>query len=629
MPWAGGRRRAIGRWAYFAVITAAGSAVLVAAVVTRLRAPVEPIWLALTGLAFAIGLLAVRLPGFPLSFSLADAFGVAATLMFGPGAGAITVACDGLAVSLRLDPAQRTPTRLLFNVTAPSLAVWLAATALFAAVDVDRLASLPAFAGALVLFATVYFLLNSLMVTGAIVVGRDAGWWPAWRDQLLPLWLPQLLGTAIAGLLVLIVRRGDTTLSTIALVAPVLVAGVAAMRRAVGRVRGQATGLAELRLYEAALRSTEDATILCNAEGRVTFMNPAAERLTGWTAADGRSHAVTAVLRLETLSDRDGPEAELFTGEYILTRRDGIKLPIEETRSHIRDEDGSVIGVISTLRDATLRKTLEAARADALEQAHAARAAADEANRSKDEFLATLSHELRTPTTAIIGWTRLLKSGRLDEENAARALEALDRSAQAQHAVLRDLLDLSQIVRGSMRLRLTLVQVARPLREALETVEPAARAKGLDVCVEIADLPAIEADADRLRQVFWNLLSNAVKFTPERGRITVAAQLVDGDVVVDVSDSGSGIPTEFLPFLFEPFRQAAPSMTREYTGLGVGLAIVKHIVEAHGGTVQATSAPAGGSRFAVRLRRQAPTAPAAGVTMNGDAAGDAAPGAEP
>jgi PAS domain S-box-containing protein len=597
------------RRAYFAIVIAAGGTVLVASAVAMARGPVRPVWLALTGLAFAIGLLAVRLPGFPLSFSLADTFAVAAALLFGPGAGAITVACDGLAISLRLDPAKRTVTRLLFNVTAPALAVWLAGTVLFAAIEFDQVSNLPLFAGGLVLFATMYFLLNSVMVTGAIVVGRGAHWWTAWRDQLLPLWFPQLVGTALAGVLVLVVRRGDSTLSTIALASPMLIAGIVALRRTVVRVRDQATGLAELRLYAAALRSTEDATVLCDRDGRVTFMNPAAERLTGWPAAESTGLAVTAVLPLQTLSDQYGPEGELVTGEYILTRRDGIRLPVEQTRSHIRDEDGSVIGVISTLRDATLRKTLEAARADALQQAEAARAAADDASRSKDEFLATLSHEMRTPTTAIIGWTQLLKSGRLDADNVTRALEALDRSAQAQNVVLQDLLDLSQIVRGAMRLRLQRVRVASPLREALETVEPAARAKGLDVCVTIApDLPAIDADADRLRQVFWNLLSNAVKFTPEHGTIGVTARHGDADIVIDITDSGSGIPAEFLPFLFEPFRQAAPSMTREYTGLGVGLAIVKHIVEAHGGVVQATSGgPAGGSRFTVRLRGHART----------------------
>jgi PAS domain S-box-containing protein len=596
------------RRVYFALIITTGGALLVASAVTMARAPVEPLWLVLTGLAFAIGLLAVRLPGFPLSFSLADAFAVAATLLFGAGAGAITVACDGLAISLRLDPAQRTATRLLFNVTAPALAVWLAATTLFAVVDFDQRSNLPLLAGALALFGTLYFLLNSLLVTGAIVVGRDARWWTKWRDQLVPLWLPQLLGTALAGLLVLVVRHGDTTLSTIALAVPPLVAGIVALRRTVVRVRGQATGLAELRLYAAALRSTEDATVLGDHDGRVTFMNPAAERLTGWSAAESSGRAVTDVLRLRTLSDRRGPDDELVTDEYILTRPDGINLPVEETRSRIRDEDGSVIGVISTLRDTTLRKTLEAARSDALAQAEAARAAADDASRSKDEFLATLSHELRTPTTAIIGWTQLLKSGRLDATNTERAIDALDRSAQAQNAVLQDLLDLSQIVRGSMRLRLQRVHIANPLREALDTVEPAARAKDLEVCASIpSDLPLIDADADRLRQVFWNLLSNAVKFTPEHGMVSVSARVVDAEVVIEVTDSGSGIPAEFIPFLFEPFRQAAPSMTREYTGLGVGLAIVKHIVEAHGGVVQADSGPGGGSHFTVRLRGQSRT----------------------
>ena len=614
------RHAGAARRAYFASVIGTGGVLLVASAAAIARAPIEPLWVGLTALAFAIGLLAVRLPGFPLSFSLADAFAIAATLLYGPSAGAITVACDGLAISLRLDPMQRTLTRLLFNVTAPALAVWLAATTLLAVVEFDQVANLPVFAGVLVLLATLYFLLNSLMVTGAIVVGRGARWWPAWRDQLLPLWLPQLLGTALAGLLVLVVRRGDTTLSAIALASPLLAAGLVALRRTVVRVREHANGLAKLRLYAAALRSTEDAAVLGDRQGDVTFMNPAAERLTGWSAAESAGRPIAEVLPLRTLSEPPGPEGEGVTREYFLTRRDGIHLPVEETRSHIRDEDGSVIGVISTLRDTTLRKTLEAARADALQQAEAARAAADDASRSKDEFLATLSHELRTPTTAIIGWTQMLRSGRLDAEKTARALDALDRSAQAQNAVLQDLLDLSQIVRGSMRLRLQPVRVSAPLREALDTVEPAARAKSLEVCASIApELPLVDADPDRLRQVFWNLLSNAVKFTPEHGTVSVSARVVDEDIEIEVSDSGSGIPAEFIPFLFEPFRQAAPSMTREYTGLGVGLAIVKHIVEAHGGVVQAEGGPAGGSHFTVRLRGQP-------AVSGGEANGELPPG---
>jgi signal transduction histidine kinase len=198
----------------------------------------------------------------------------------------------------------------------------------------------------------------------------------------------------------------------------------------------------------------------------------------------------------------------------------------------------------------------------------------------------------------------VLKTGRLGAAETLRALDALDRSARAQTAVLNDLIDLSRIVRGTMRLQLRRVRIDEPLREALDTVEPAAEAKSLRVRVAVdPDLPVIDADPDRLRQMFWNLLSNAVKFTADGGWIEVSVRRGDGTVRVEVADSGCGIDPAFLPFVFDHFRQADSSVTREYGGLGLGLAIVKHVVEGHGGTVEAASEGRGkGSRFTVVLR---------------------------
>jgi signal transduction histidine kinase len=287
----------------------------------------------------------------------------------------------------------------------------------------------------------------------------------------------------------------------------------------------------------------------------------------------------------------------------VLVRRDGTTFPIEETRADIRDEEGNVTGLIRTFRDVTERRALEEQRLASLQREQEARAAAEAANRTKDEFLATLSHELRTPATAILGWTRLLQDGRLDDARAQRALAALERSARAQAAVLNDLLDVSRIVRGALRLNIRRASVADVIREAVETVEPAVSAKRIDLRVTSdTDLPVIDADPDRLRQVFWNLLSNAVKFTPEGGTITVVTTRNHDIVRTTITDSGVGIAPEFLPHMFDRFRQADASTTRNYAGLGLGLAIVRHLVEAHGGTVAGTSdGPGHGAEFTVSL----------------------------
>jgi signal transduction histidine kinase len=191
----------------------------------------------------------------------------------------------------------------------------------------------------------------------------------------------------------------------------------------------------------------------------------------------------------------------------------------------------------------------------------------------------------------------------LDEAGARRALDALDRSARAQAAVLNDIVDESRIVRGTLRLDIRRVQLADIIRDAVETVEPAAKAKRIALSVDLGEgLPVIDADPDRLRQVLWNLLANAVKFTPEGGRIDVAGRHVNETIQIAVTDTGCGITPEFLPFVFDRFRQEDASSTRPHAGLGLGLAIVRHLVEAHGGTVRAESTgPGRGSRFTVTL----------------------------
>ncbi|HEX8499642.1 MAG TPA: ATP-binding protein [Pyrinomonadaceae bacterium] len=228
---------------------------------------------------------------------------------------------------------------------------------------------------------------------------------------------------------------------------------------------------------------------------------------------------------------------------------------------------------------------------------------AQDANRIKDEFLATLSHELRTPLTAILGWASMLRGGGFDAEATRRAVETIERNARAQRQIVEDVLDVSRIITGKLRLELRPVEARALLQEAVETVRPAAEAKGLYLSTLLAaDVGEVSADPDRLRQVLWNLLSNAVKFTPPGGRVEVGLRREGAHAVVRVADTGQGIEQGFLPHVFDRFRQADMGTTRQHGGLGLGLSIVRHLVELHGGEVTAESAgPGRGSTFQLRL----------------------------
>jgi signal transduction histidine kinase/CheY-like chemotaxis protein len=249
------------------------------------------------------------------------------------------------------------------------------------------------------------------------------------------------------------------------------------------------------------------------------------------------------------------------------------------------------------------------------ERSHRLYAEAQEASRLKDEFLATLSHELRTPLNAIVGWVHLLRAGGLGADTTARALEVIARNAEAQNQLIADMLDISRIVSGRLRLELSAVDLVHVVSAALDTVRPSADVKGVRVesALEVAEVP-VSGDAGRLQQVVWNLLSNAIKFTGRGGTVKVDLELTAADARLTVTDSGIGIRPDFLPHVFELFRQGDSSSTRTHGGLGLGLAIVRHLVELHGGTVQAWSAGVGqGARFTVELPvRRADTRPAAG-----------------
>lgn len=225
-----------------------------------------------------------------------------------------------------------------------------------------------------------------------------------------------------------------------------------------------------------------------------------------------------------------------------------------------------------------------------------------EASRLKDEFLATVSHELRTPLNAIVGWTQILVNAPVDETTRKRALESISRNAQAQARVIEDLVDVSRIVTGKLHLQFSPVDLRDAIAGALEVVRPAAQAKQIALAIDLPRVPSfVRGDRDRLHQIIWNLLSNAVKFARDGGRVTLSVSADQSAVQIRVEDDGPGIAPGFLPYIFDPFRQADSSSTRTHGGLGLGLSIARHLVQLHGGTITAENRAAGGAVFTVRL----------------------------
>jgi signal transduction histidine kinase len=259
--------------------------------------------------------------------------------------------------------------------------------------------------------------------------------------------------------------------------------------------------------------------------------------------------------------------------------------------------------LLASIRALLRARQAEDALREALSREQTLRGAAESANRAKDDFLATLSHELRSPLSAILTWASLMRSGRLDEARRERAVEAIERNTRLQLRLVEDLLDVSRIVSGKMKLEVTLVDLGAVVATALDNVQSAAAAKNISVDSYVdPSLGPVSGDAERLQQLVGNLLSNAVKFTPKNGRITLRVTAVDSTAQIEVSDTGIGIPGAMLPYIFERFRQVDSSTTRSEGGLGLGLALVRHFVELQGGTVEARSEGLGkGSTFVVRL----------------------------
>ena len=291
-----------------------------------------------------------------------------------------------------------------------------------------------------------------------------------------------------------------------------------------------------------------------------------------------------------------------FGGEHFALPMTGVcsthsRVIPAESYAQLADHDDRLRAIIQLQQKArTLtseieeRQRIEEELRASLTREQIARAEAVTANRMKDEFLATVSHELRTPLNAIIGWSHMLRGGKLDESTVARAIETIDRNAKSQAQLVEDILDVSRVITGKLRLNIAPVDVASVINAAIDSVQLAAESKSIEIEVTLdPSARHILGDASRLQQIVWNLLSNAIKFTPSGGHVAVRLKRVGSDAKIQVTDSGAGIDNNFLPHIFDRFRQADGTTTRRYGGLGLGLSIVRHLVELHGGTVEADS----------------------------------------
>ena len=378
--------------------------------------------------------------------------------------------------------------------------------------------------------------------------------------------------------------------------------------------------------------SADDAIVSKTLDGVITSWNRAAQAMFGWTAAEAVGQRITLIIPRERWHEEDEVLARVRKGESIdhfdtvRVRKNGERIDVSLTVSPVKDARGRIIGASKIARDVSDRKRAEAERTKLLQTVQQAREEAEELNRSKDQFLAVLSHELRTPLNAIFGWARMLQSAAMDEVTSRRAIDAILRNATAQVQLVEDLLDVSRIITGKMRLDVQSLDLKSVIESALDAVQPAASAKGLKIeTVLDPNAGPVVGAADRLRQVVWNLLMNAIKFTPRDGRVQVHLRKVKSHVEIVVSDNGEGIQPEILPFIFDRFRQGDSTTTRPHGGLGLGLALVRHLVDLHGGRVRAASeGPGRGATFVVELP-VAILGPEAGTTLETSAATGALP----
>jgi PAS domain S-box-containing protein len=461
-------------------------------------------------------------------------------------------------------------------------------------------------------------------LTAVVVAGWIGGWWPAIVALLLGYLAADWFFLQDGFLRFDAAHSPDWGGLSIYLMAGLAIAALAeAMRRARGTAQLEAERVdqhqkswneAQSRLA-AIVESSDDAIISKNLNGIITSWNRGAERIFGYTAdetvgkpitmiaAHGREKEMAKIIA-EIRADR---RVDHF--ETVRRRKDGREINVSLTVSPIRDPDGRIIGASKIARDISDRIAVQNERESLLEAERAARAEADRANRMKDEFLSTVSHEIRTPLNAILGWAQILRTGKVPPKDFEQGLEIIERNSRAQAQLIEDLLDMSRIITGRIRLDVQRVDLAAIIESALTSLRPAAQGRGIELePVLDRSTPSVNGDPVRLNQVVWNLLSNAIKFTPQGGSVKIILDHGGGNARIVVADSGQGIDPNFLPYVFDRFRQGDSSTRRQYGGLGLGLAIVKQLVELHGGQVRAESPGLGqGATFSITLPIKAPT----------------------
>lgn len=358
----------------------------------------------------------------------------------------------------------------------------------------------------------------------------------------------------------------------------------------------------EREFLHALLENIEDGIVACDARGVLTLFNRATLDFHGlpdeplppeeWAEHYNlfRADGTTPLDKAEIPLFRAWQGERVRNAEMVIAPKHGAHRILLASGRAIVNQRGNKLGAVVSMHDVTSERRAEQERREIYGEREARRHA-EESNRIKDEFLATLSHELRTPLNAILGWAQMLQENKFDEPETMRALATIERNARAQNKLIEDLLDISRIVTGKLRLDVRPVDLAEVIAAAVEAARPAAAAKNINLQVKLdQNAGQISGDADRLQQVVWNLLSNAIKFTAKDGRVEISLnRAADSQIEIAVSDTGKGIEPDFVPFVFDRFRQSDGSMTRRHGGLGVGLAIVRQLVELHGGTVAASS----------------------------------------
>ncbi|MEG4455323.1 response regulator [Microcoleus sp. N9_A1] len=345
---------------------------------------------------------------------------------------------------------------------------------------------------------------------------------------------------------------------------------------------------------------------LADVEGRCTYINPRCQAICGLTLEESLAEIWQREVHEE---DRDRvvahwlawiKEGHEYSNEFRLAGSETVRW-INVQSSPMFSDLGKLIGHVGTVRDVTDRKQAEEERGRLIRE-QVARQEAERANQMKDEFLAILSHELRTPLNAILGWSRLLRSKTFDQNTIEKALETIERNAKSQAQLIEDILDVSRILRGKLNFNMHPIRLESAIKLAIDSLQPLTEEKS--IVIELTCSPNVGeviGDFDRLQQIVWNLLSNAIKFSPQEGKVEVRLESVGDEAQIQIIDSGIGIAPDFLPYVFDRFRQADSSTTRSYGGLGLGLAIVRHLVEQHGGKVYAENNPGEGAKFTVAL----------------------------